>query len=180
MENNFSTYVIVNNVMKCVYKTHETAYEIFDRKSTTATSFVEKSDISQIVNIASDEFIQLTKDFRNYLSAKLFRVANKRSIDKVPHDIAIMQVITQCFEDNNGIMDEEDWDESFVEDCVQATMQFIGSLITPQKYVQVKLYIVEQLLQKHYCHIFNEEWISDKQNNYQLDLHEGPRIAVFC
>lgn len=179
MNNEFNNYILVNNQLLCVYKESERHFTVFDRTSTDGTSVVRKSDVNACIDVSSKSFIQLANDFKNYISIKLHS-ADSKDIDEVPHSVALFEVITQCFEDSTFIMDYEQFSEIYIDDCCEQTIKFLGKTITPLKYIPVKLYIIEQILQKHYCHKFNDEWLINKKSNYQFDLYTGPKVAILC
>jgi hypothetical protein len=179
MNNQFTNYIVKENQIYCVHQEEESHYVVFDRLSKTGVNYIAKTKVSELFDSTSKEFETLKVDFLRYLSCKLFKVANK-DIDEVPHDVALMYVITQCFEDSTFIMDYDQYSENYIDECCEETIKYLGKTVTPQKYLPVKLYIIEQILQKHYCHKFNDEWIENKKANYQFDLYTGPKVAILC
>lgn len=170
-------FIVYQNKVRQIYSENKSTFVVYDRNSVNGLTEINKELCKYIYDDTSFSFRTDCVDFLKFISVKLKKVTNE-SIDTVPLDVAIYDTITQSLFEND-IIDTEDFDECYTRACCDATIKFLGKTITNERYTIVKLYIIEQILQKHYCHIYNETWLLNKQQNSNLDLNTEPQIAVF-
>jgi hypothetical protein len=56
--------------------------------------------------------------------------------------------------------------------------EYLANLAAPQELHSVKLYVIEQLLQKSYYHILNDEWLADKAKQPEIDTLDYSNVEI--
>lgn len=160
-----------NKIYQCLELTND-GYIVYNRKTKTGLSCFKSFD--KLIDIMSLEFeTSFIKFFK--LVEDTLKTDQHESYDDIPYSDFIYSFIVQAVNNTDYLEDEngdENGDEIKLDNQTQWTYQFLMNLNCSDDLVPVKMYIIEQLLQKTYYHILDTKWLANKHKYPDLDSYD--------
>jgi hypothetical protein len=170
-----TSFIVKGNQIFQVYGVLPNEVIVYDRKSTTGLTTISEYD--EAVDTLSDLFEVKFKQFLSHINSDLNNITDHEGYDDWNYKVCVMSNVAKACGLESYITDDED-DDVRSEITVRMTYEYLANLTAPQKLHSVKLYVIEQLLQKSYYHILNDEWLMDKAINPEADTYDYSNVEV--
>jgi hypothetical protein len=171
-----NSFIVKGNQIFQVYGFLSDSVVVYDRKSETGLSTIKHKQYDDTIVSFSQDFDRKFKAFLNFVFNDLSSI-NKEGYDNWSYKKCVQYNFCQALGLEPFITDC-DADDVRSEITVRMTYEYLANLTAPKELYPVKLYVIEQLLQKSYYHILNDEWLMDKAKDPSIDTLEYSSVEI--